>query len=55
MKQQHTSARVLRDTLRSGGQGPAMVVLPMGRFRIGETGVGLPEQMVTISRPIAMG
>ena len=60
MKQQNTSARVFRDTLRSGGQGPAMVVLPTGRFRMGDLdGDGedneRPVHTVTISRPIAMG
>ena len=51
-----------RDALSSGGEGPAMVVLPTGRFRMGspagETGrfddEG-PVHTVTISRPIAMG
>ena len=60
MKQQHTSTRVFRDTLRSGGQGPAMVVLPTGRFRMGDLdGSGRsrerPVHTVTISRRIAMG
>ena len=60
MKQQHTSARVFCDTLRSGGQGPAMVVLPTGRFRMGDLdGSGdsteRPVHTVTISRRIAMG
>ena len=51
---------VFRDTLRSGGQGPEMVVLPTGRFRMGDlSGKGheneRPVRTVTISRPIAMG
>ena len=29
------SVEVFRDRLRSGGEGPAMVVLPPGRFRMG--------------------
>ena len=29
------SVRVFRDALRSGGQGPAMVVIPAGRFSMG--------------------
>ena len=52
--------KVFRDTLRSGGQGPEMVVLPTGRFRMGDlNGSGdyneRPVRTVTISRPIAMG
>ena len=51
---------VFRDNLRSGGQGPEMVVLPTGRFRMGDLdGSGddseRPVHTVTISRPIAMG
>ena len=50
---------VFRDRLRSGGEGPAMVVLPTGRFRMGDLdGDGddeRPVHTVTISRPIAMG
>ena len=52
--------KVFRDPLRSGGQGPEMVVLPTGRFRMGDLdGSGddseRPVRTVTISRPIAMG
>ena len=52
--------KVFRDTLRSGGKGPEMVVLPTGRFRMGDlSGDGRsdekPARTVTISRPIAMG
>ena len=51
---------VFRDRLRGGGEGPAMVVLPTGRFRMGDLdGDGSdderPVRTVTISRPIAMG
>ena len=51
---------VFRDALSSGGEGPAMVVLPTGRFRMGGLdGDGYddewPVRTVTISRPIAMG
>ena len=51
---------VFRDALRSGGEGPVMVVLPTGRFRMGDLdGDGndyeQPVHTVTISRPIAMG
>ena len=54
------AVEVFRDTLRSGGQGPEMVVLPTGRFRMGDLGgSGIdderPVRTVTISRPIAMG
>ena len=53
---------VFRDPLRSGGEGPQMVVLPTGSFRMGfpvsEAGRDsnkVPARTVTISRPIAMG
>ena len=54
------SVEVFRDRLRSGGEGPAMVVLPPGRFRMGDLdGSGdsgeRPVHTVTISRRIAMG
>ena len=54
------SVEVFRDRLRSGGKGPAMVVLPTGSFRMGDLYVGgyvdqLPVHTVTISRRIAMG
>ena len=53
---------VFRDALKDGGEGPAMVVLPTGRFRMGspsgETGRDRdegPVRMVDISQRIAMG
>ena len=51
---------VFQDRLRIGGEGPAMVVLPTGRFQMGDlSGDGFPDerpvQTVTISRRIAMG
>ena len=53
---------VFRDALKDGGEGPAMVVLPTGRFRMGspssETGRDSdegPVRTVTISQRIAMG
>ena len=53
---------VFQDALKSGGEGPQMVVLPTGRFRMGsppgEAGRSNnegPVHTVTISRPIAMG
>ena len=60
LKEERKPAEVFRDTLRSGGQGPAMVVLPTGCFHMGDLdGDGRdhewPARTVTISRPIAMG
>ena len=53
---------VFRDPLRGGGQGPEMVVLPTGSFRMGfpvsvagRHSNQVPARTVTISRPIAMG
>ena len=53
---------VFRDTLKDGGEGPAMVVLPTGRFRMGSPSVETgrdrdegPVRMVNISQRIAMG
>ena len=65
-EQQRQAARpvkpveAFRDSLRDGGQGPAMVVLPTGRFRMGDLdGSGnsneRPVRTVTISHRIAMG
>ena len=53
-------SKVFRDTLQSGGEGPEMVVLPTGSFRMGDlSGVGekseRPVRTVTIHRRIAMG
>ena len=53
---------VFRDTLKDGGEGPAMVVLPTGSFRMGspsgetdrDSDEG-PVHMVNISQRIAMG
>ena len=57
-----TVGEVFRDALRSGGEGPQMVVLPMGSFRMGSSFFEVirhsdegPVRTVTISRPIAMG
>ena len=54
--------RVFRDTLKDGGQGPQMVVLPTGSFQMGspptESGRDNdegPVRTVTISRRIAIG
>ena len=65
-EQQRQAARpvkpveAFRDSLRDGGRGPAMVVLPPGRFRMGDLdGSGnsneRPVRTVTISHRIAMG
>ena len=54
------SVEEFRDPLHSGGEGPAMVMLPTGSFRMGDLdGSGhsdeRPVRTVTIRRPIAMG
>ena len=53
---------VFQDALKGGGQGPAMVVLPTGRFSMSSPSGEAdsysdegPVHTVTISRPIAMG
>ena len=51
---------VFRDPLKDGGEGPPMMVLPTGRFRMADlSGDGndneRPVHTVTINRPIAMG
>ena len=51
---------VFRDVLKGGGEGPEMVVLPTGSFRMGDlSGDGgsdeSPVRTVTIGRRIAMG
>ena len=51
---------VFRDALKDGGEGPEMVVLPTGRFRMGDLSGGgdddeKPIRTVTITRRIAMG
>ena len=53
-------AEVFRDTLKDGGEGPAMVVLPTGRFWMGDSagdgsGYARPVRLVTMARSIAMG
>ena len=58
----YTQGEIFRDALQDGGQGPQMVVLPSGRFRMGsppgETGRASDEgplRTVTIGKRIAMG
>jgi formylglycine-generating enzyme required for sulfatase activity len=51
---------VFRDKLKDGSQGPEMVVIPAGTFRMGDTNsdgteVERPVHPVRISRPFAMG
>ena len=51
---------VFRDSLRSGGEGPEMVVIPAGRFRMGDLNGGgyveeKPVHEVRIAQPFAMG
>ena len=52
---------VFRDELRSGGEGPQMVVIPAGSFRMGDATSDfcedeeLPVHDVHIARPFAMG
>lgn len=50
---------VVRDRLRSGGDGPEMVVIPAGKFRRGDLHADgdadeLPQHEVTIARPFAI-
>ena len=54
------AGRVFRDPLHNGQQGPELVVLPTGRFLLGDSlGRGndneRPARPVEISQPIAMG
>ena len=57
-----TAVTVFRDTLKDGGEGPEMVVLPTGSFRMGspdgetdrDSNEG-PVRTVTISKRIAIG
>ena len=53
-------AEVFRDALKDGGEGPEMVVLPTGRFWMGNSagdgsGYARPVRLVTMARSIAMG
>jgi len=51
------AGKVFRDTLRGGGEGPELVVLPLGRFRMGDASGAdneRPVRTVTINRPLAM-
>ena len=46
-----SDGEVFQDALKGGGQGPEMVVLPTGSFRMGSP----PLRTVTIGKRIAMG
>lgn len=47
---------VFREPLASGGEGPAMVVIPAGSFRMGGSGGDeTPKHNVTIARPFVIG
>jgi formylglycine-generating enzyme required for sulfatase activity len=55
-----TSTSVFRDRLKSGGEGPEMVVIPSGSFRMGDVQGGgdkdeVPVHMVNIQKPFAIG
>ena len=55
-----TAGEVLRDVLASGGQGPEMLIVPAGRFRMGDVdGSGYPDERpvhaVDITQPFAIG
>ena len=57
-----TTGQVFRDTLRDGGEGPEMVMLPTGSFRMGSPASDTdsannerPVRTVTISKRIAIG
>ncbi len=59
--QQEVEARPFRNPLKNGGQGPQMIIIPSGSFKMGspETEVGRfdhegPQHTVTISRPFAL-
>lgn len=57
-----SDVEVFRDTLKDGGAGPEMVVLPVGIFRMGDLSADRSgaaherdSRLVAIRRPIAMG
>ena len=57
-----SGGKVFRDALQDGGEGPEMVVLPAGGFRMGDLSADQSgdsderdSRRVTIRRPIAMG
>jgi formylglycine-generating enzyme required for sulfatase activity len=54
-----SSAKVLRDRLKGGGEGPAMVVIPAGSFQMGDIQgrdkSAMPVRTVRIQKPFAIG
>ena len=54
-----SSTKVLRDRLKSGGEGPAMVVIEAGSFQMGDVQgrdkAALPVRTVRIQKPFAVG
>jgi formylglycine-generating enzyme required for sulfatase activity len=54
-----SSAKVIRDRLKSGGEGPAMVVIAAGSFQMGDVQgrdkAALPVRTVRIQKPFAVG
>jgi formylglycine-generating enzyme required for sulfatase activity len=54
-----SSAKVLRDPLKIGGEGPVMVVIPAGSFQMGDTQgrdkSAMPVRTVRIQKPFAIG
>lgn len=56
-RMQVTPGREFADPLRSGGQGPVMVVVPAGRFQMGDADGPVSEQPVrevTLTQPFAV-
>lgn len=53
-----TAGKRFQDGLRSGGEGPLLVVVPAGRFRMGSTSGAAderPVRAVTVVEPFALG
>ncbi len=55
-----TPGRVFRDPMKDGSEGPEMVVIPTGTFRMGDLQGGggsneQPVQKITIEKPFALG
>src|SRR5262245_45411955 len=53
-------SKTFRDRLKSGGEGPAMIAVPAGSFRMGDVQGGgdqdeLPVRTVNIRKPFAIG
>ena len=55
-----SSMKVFRDRLKSGGEGPEMIVVPAGSFKMGDVQGGgdkeeVPMHTVTIQKPFSVG